>query len=95
MPTPDAITADEHINVIRGAAPTYMKGFADLTHRGHVLFALMKQHGMMEFNANDFSRNWQVRKSVLALTPLVRRFRTTTRTSNVRSTFATTLVRTC
>jgi hypothetical protein len=60
MPTPDAITADEHINVIRGAAPTYMKGFADLTHRGHVLLALMKQHGMIEFNANDFSRIWQV-----------------------------------
>ena len=60
MPTPNAISADEHINVIRGKAPTYMKGFADLTHRGHVLLALMKQYGMMEFGANDFSRIWQV-----------------------------------
>lgn len=60
MPTHDAVTADEHINTIRGAAPTYMKGFSDLTYRGHVLLALMKQHGMIETGANDHARIWQV-----------------------------------
>ncbi len=60
MPQHDAVIADEHINVIRGAAPTYMKGFSDLTHRGHILLALMKQHGMIETGAQDHARIWQV-----------------------------------
>ena len=61
MPTPLAITADENLTVIRAAAPTYMKGFSDLTVRGHVLLALMKQHGMIEYGASDFARIWQMK----------------------------------
>lgn len=75
MPTHTAITADEHINTIRGAAPTYMKGFADLTHRGHVLLAIMRQHGMIEEGQNDHAKIWQVQ----AYEPEVRTGTDTTR----------------
>lgn len=67
MPQPTAITADEHINIIRGAAPTYMKGFSDMTFRGHVLWAFMNQHGMIERNATDFARFWQVQATEPAI----------------------------
>lgn len=60
MPQHDTVIADEHINVIRGAAPTYMKGFSDLTYRGHMLLQLMKQYGMIETGAQDHARIWQV-----------------------------------
>jgi hypothetical protein len=60
MPTHTAITANEHINVIRGASPTYMKGVSDLCQRGHALWATLKEHGVIEYNAEDHARVWQV-----------------------------------
>lgn len=52
--------ADIHINNIRTAAPLYMSGYADLTLRSHILFALMKEQGMFEFNATSASTIYQI-----------------------------------
>ena len=47
MPTFLQADADIHINNIRTAAPLYMSSFADLTHRGHILFALMQEQHIL------------------------------------------------
>ena len=52
--------ADIHINNIRTAAPQYMSGYADMTLRGHILFNLMREQGMMEFNATSASTIYQI-----------------------------------
>lgn len=53
--------ADLHLNNIRTAAPTYMKGFADMTRRGHILWALMEEMGMFEYNCNDTAKIYQIK----------------------------------
>lgn len=60
MPTFLQADADIHINNIRTAAPQYMSSFADLTHRGHILFALMQEQGMFEYNATSASTIYQI-----------------------------------
>lgn len=53
--------ATAHINVVKAAAPLYMKGFADMTRRGHILFALMSEMGMFEYNATEASRIYKIK----------------------------------
>ena len=53
--------ANIHINNVRTAAPLYMKGFADMTRRGHILFALMDEMGMFEYNATEAARFYQIK----------------------------------
>jgi len=60
MPSFLQADADIHINNIRTAAPQYMSGFADLTIRGHILFNLMREYGMFEFNATSASTIYQM-----------------------------------
>lgn len=60
MPSFLAADAEAHVNVIRAAAPQYMSGFADLTQRSHILFALMSEQGMMEYNATAASTIYQI-----------------------------------
>lgn len=50
-----------HINTIKTAAPAYMKGFADMTRRGHILFALMSEQGMFEYGATEASKFYQMK----------------------------------
>lgn len=52
--------ADIHINNIRTSAPQYMSDFSDLTIRGHILFNLMREYGMFEFNATSASTIYQI-----------------------------------
>ena len=61
MPQFPAVTVEEQINTITAAAPTYMKGFSDLTYRGHALWALMNKYGMIERGASEYARFWQVK----------------------------------
>ena len=53
--------ANLHLNNIRTAAPAYMKGFADMTRRGHMLFALMSEMGMFEYNATEAAKIYQMK----------------------------------
>ena len=60
MPSFLQADADIHINNIRTAAPLYMSSYADLTHRTHILFALMMEQGMFEYNATSASTIYQI-----------------------------------
>lgn len=75
MPSFLQADADVHINNIRTAAPEYMKDFADLTVRGHLLFALMQEMGMFEYNATAASKIYQIK----VYEPTVRTSNDTTR----------------
>ncbi len=61
MPSFLSVSEEQHISTIRAAAPQYMTGFADLTHRGHILLALMKEQGMIEYGATSAAAIYQIR----------------------------------
>lgn len=61
MPAFLAAAEDAHIVNVRTAAPQYMAGFADLTIRGHMLLALMKEMGMITYGATALNTIYQIR----------------------------------
>lgn len=61
MPAFLSFTDEHHINTIRTAAPEYMSGFTDLTARGHILLALMKENGMIEYGATAAAASYKVK----------------------------------
>lgn len=62
MPTPAAPTdVQEQVRIVVDTAPKYMKGESDLTLRNHKMLKMMRQYGLIEFNANEYSRTWNVK----------------------------------
>lgn len=62
MPTPAAPTAvQEQVRIVVDTAPKYFKGESDLTLRNHKMLKLMRQYGLIEFGANEYSRTWNVK----------------------------------
>lgn len=54
-------SAQVHINNARTSAPKYMNDYMDLTQRRHLLLSLMKENGMIEYNAGDASTIYQIK----------------------------------
>ncbi len=62
MPTPATPTnVDEQVRIVIDTAPKYFKGESDLTLRGHKILKLLRKYGLVEFNANEYSRTWNVK----------------------------------
>jgi hypothetical protein len=54
-------TTDEATEVARATAPTFIKGFADLTMRKRIWMALLRKYGRVLFNQGGHTTVWGVR----------------------------------
>jgi hypothetical protein len=62
MPTPAAPTdVDDQVRIVIDTAPKYFKGESDLTMRNHKMLKILRQYGLIEFNANEYSLTWNVK----------------------------------
>lgn len=61
MPTFIQPTTQVHLNNAKTAAPKYMNDFMDQTMRKHSLLNMMKEYGMIEYNAGDAATIYQIK----------------------------------